>query len=99
MRLRAWASLFAALLLAWAMFSFFHMFFRFESKNSHKEYTPWLIYKKETLVMYLFAASDSEFFDSLHFFISEVASNPDDQARCDYVFIIQDYKGDGTEVQ
>ena len=93
MRSRSWGILFGSLILLWAIFAFFL------SRTLFKSESAWGGGNKDVLVMYLFAASDPEFVDNLRFFISEVAAQgPGDQERCDYVYILQDYRGDGTEV-
>jgi len=104
MRLKAWMTRFSALLVAWLVVSLLmsQLIFRLEPNGDGDDPAwaeTWGIHKKEILIMYLFAASDPEFFDNLRFFVSEMTSNTADQECCDYVIIVQDYKGDGAEVR
>jgi hypothetical protein len=44
------------------------------------------LYQKEILVMYIFAASDPEFYNNLHYFIEKAVS---EDSRSDYVIVVQ----------
>ena len=49
------------------------------------------LYEKEVLVMYIFAATDPEFFNNLRYFIKEAVR---DDPRCEYVIVVQQYHDD-----
>ena len=96
MRLKSWGLLLAALLLLWIVFAFLQSRTFFSRTDGFQRWPGPA--RKESLILYLFAASDPEFVDNLRFFISQAAEE-DDRQRRDYVIILQDYSGDGTEVR
>ena len=102
MRLRSWGYLFAALLVLWGFFALLLSVLWLNEEASGLGAWHMLdlaLPQKGILVLYLFAASDPEFVDNLKFFVSEISMDDDNHvSHCEYVFILQDYKGDGVEV-
>lgn len=55
------------------------------------------MYQKDVLIMYIFAATDPEFYNNLNYFIREAVTLDKDNLRMDYVIVVQKF-GDASKV-
>ncbi|MEW5312893.1 MAG: hypothetical protein WDW38_004491 [Sanguina aurantia] len=55
------------------------------------------MYQKDVLVMYIFAATDPEFYNNLNYFIREAVALDKDNLRMDYVIVVQKF-GDASKL-